>query len=185
MDQTNTISEKDDNEKKIDDAVLTDKRKVDFRQYAGSEKCVSCHKNIYDDNVHTAHYFTTKPAEEKYIKGSFDNGKNVFIYDSDVTMQMEKRDSGLYQVLYYKGVERKALRFDIAVGSGAKGQTFVSWNDNRLTQLPVSYFTAANEWANSPGFPDQGFFWAGLLRPVALNVIHTYGYNNFCSCERT
>lgn len=66
---------------------------------------------------------------------------------------MEKRDSGFYEVGYYEGVERIAKRFDIVVGSGSKGQTYITRFKNRFYQLPVSYLTAANKWANSPQFP--------------------------------
>ena len=63
---------------------------------------------------------------------------------------MEKRDSGFYQVAYYKGQQRITGRFDIVVGSGSKGQTYITRYKNELYQLPVSYFTAAHKWANSP-----------------------------------
>ena len=122
-------------------------------QFAGSESCAHCHKKIFESHIHTAHYLTTRPASEKYIKGSFHPGRNSFAYDSGMVVVMEKRDSGLFQVGYYKGVEKIARRFDIVVGSGSKGQTYIYRSDNWLFQLPVSYFTAANEWANSPLFP--------------------------------
>ncbi len=66
---------------------------------------------------------------------------------------MEKRDSGFYQVGYYKGSEKVAGRFDIVVGSGSKGQTYITRFHKQLYQLPVSYFTAAGSWANSPLYP--------------------------------
>ncbi len=56
---------------------------------------------------------------------------------------MEKRDSGFYQVAYYKGDPKITGRFDIVVGSGSKGQTYITRYKNELYQLPVSYFTAA------------------------------------------
>lgn len=146
-----------------------------FEQYVGSEKCAGCHKNIYEDNAHTAHNRTTRPAFEKYIKGSFDSGKNVFDYGNGVIVRMEKRDSGLYQVLYYNGIEEKTLRLDIVIGSGAKGQSFISWNHNRPTQLPITYFTAAGQWANSPGFPTRVL----IHRPITSRCLEchsTYAY---------
>jgi Cytochrome c554 and c-prime len=127
--------------------------KVQREQFAGSETCISCHKNIYDTHIHTAHYLTTRPASEQTIKGSFEPGKNSFVYDSGMVVVMEKRDSGFYQVGYYKAVERVTKRFDMVFGSGSKGQTYVCRMNNRLYQLPVSYFTAAKEWANSPQYP--------------------------------
>jgi hypothetical protein len=76
----------------------------------------------------------------------------VFSFHPGLFVEMEKRDSGLYQVAYSKEIEKVARRFDIVTGSGAKGQTYLSWKGNELFQLPISYLTSANEWANSPGF---------------------------------
>lgn len=125
----------------------------DTTQFIGSLACANCHKNIYDSNIHTAHYLTTRPALEAFIKGSFEPGKNTFAYDERMVVAMEKRDSGFYQVGYYDGIERITKRMDIVVGSGFKGQTYITRSQNRLFQLPVSYFTAANKWANSPQYP--------------------------------
>ncbi|HCL83060.1 MAG TPA: hypothetical protein DIC22_03750 [Chitinophagaceae bacterium] len=146
-----------ENDKKANDKVAssTDSTRdpVDLAQFAGSASCAGCHKNIYDSHIHTAHYLTTRPALEKYIKGSFEKGKNRYAYDSGRVVVMEKRDSGLYQVGYYQGTEKVAGRFDIVVGSGSKGQTYITRFHQQLYQLPVSYFTAAGSWANSPLYP--------------------------------
>jgi len=127
--------------------------KISFDQFAGSDACAKCHKNIYDSHVHTAHYLSTRPPLEKYLKGSFERGTNTYAYDSNMVIAMEKRDSGYYQVGYYQGIERITKRFDIIFGSASKGQTYATRFQNRLYQLPVSYFTAAKKWANSPQFP--------------------------------
>ena len=126
---------------------------VNYEQFAGSRVCANCHQNIYNSHIHTPHYLTTRPATEEYIKGSFEPEKNRYAYDSDIVVVMEKRDSGFYQVGYYKGMPGIIKRFDIVVGSGAKGQTYITRFKNRLYQLPVSYFTAADKWANSPQYP--------------------------------
>jgi hypothetical protein len=68
---------------------------------------------------------------------------------------MQKRDSGFYQVAYFKGEEKKAMRFDMVIGSGVMGQSFLTWRNNKLYQLPITYFTAADQWSNSPGFPNE------------------------------
>ena len=127
-------------------------------QFAGSATCANCHKNIYDTHIHTAHYLTSQPALEKYIKGSFVTGKNFYAYNGSVAIAMEKRDSGFYQVEYYRETEQKAHRFDIVIGSGTMGQSYLYWQDNYLYQLPITYFSAANAWSNSPGFPDRIIF---------------------------
>ena len=96
-------------------------------KFAGSEACANCHKNIYESHLTTAHYLTSRPAIEKYIKGSFEPGKNVYAYNKSVVVAVEKRDSGFYQVEYFRDTEKKARRFDIVIGSGTMGQSFLTW----------------------------------------------------------
>ena len=127
-------------------------RQVAFNQFAGSEACANCHKDIHEDFIHTPHHLTSAPASETSIKGSFAAGKNIYNYDLVRKVVMEKRDSGFYQVLYDHNTEKTARRFDVTIGSGTRGQTYLSWAKNSLFQLPVSYFTHTNDWANSPGY---------------------------------
>ena len=127
-------------------------------QFAGSATCITCHKSIYDTHINTAHYLTSRPASEKYIKGSFEPGKNFYAYNNSVRIAMEKREDGFYQVEYFRETEKKAHRFDIVIGSGTMGQSYLYWMNNHLFQLPITYFTAANAWSNSPGFPDKVLF---------------------------
>lgn len=126
-----------------------------FAAYAGDEKCASCHKDIYDQHLKTAHHLTSLPAAEKNINGSFEKGKNSFSYSPLLNIAMEKRDSGLYQVVYFKNEEKMAMRFNITVGSGTMGQSYIEKRGNRYFQMPVTFFAAAHQWSNSPGFPND------------------------------
>lgn len=123
-------------------------------QFAGSASCKSCHADIYNSYQHTAHQLTSAPGEKKFIKGSFESGQNMVYYSPYDRVAMEDRDSGLYQTSYYKNEAKQSARMDMVIGSGTKGQTYLYWNNYSLFQLPVSYFTAANSWANSPGNND-------------------------------
>lgn len=124
-----------------------------FKEFAGSATCVSCHKDIYDAHQLTEHYHSSATATEKNIAGSFEKGKNIYVVDQITSVIMEKRDSGFYQVEYLNGKEEKKGRFDIVIGSGRKGQSYLSWAGSRLVQMPITFFTPANNWSNSPGFP--------------------------------
>ncbi len=162
-------------EKKLDAVETT---KVNFQQFAGSETCLNCHKKIYESHIKTPHYLTSKPAIEKYILGSFEKGKNIFPFHPGLFVAMEKRDSGLFQVAYLKDIEKVARRFDIVMGSGTKGQTYLSWKGNELFQLPITYFTAASEWCNSPGYPNKVLF----NRPVTSRCFECHStYANVIS----
>jgi len=158
---TKCINEENDKIQEKKNDTLQDKnaieeaKKISFAEFAGSSACVNCHKDITQKHGHTAHYRTSQPATEKNIKGSFKANKNIYAYNPSLLVAMEKRDSGLFQVVYYKEEEKMDLRFDMTIGSGAKGQSFARWKNNWLFQLPITYFTAADRWANSPGFPNK------------------------------
>lgn len=126
-----------------------------FSEYAGSASCVSCHKAICDSLASTAHFQTSAVANEKNIAGSFEPGKNQYHYPSGGAVAMEKSAGGLYQVGYLNDVEKKRQRFDMVIGSGTHGQSYATWNGNKLYQMPITYFTSANAWCNSPGYPNK------------------------------
>ncbi len=64
---------------------------------------------------------------------------------------MEKRDSGLFQVLYIKDMETESRRFDISFGL-THAQTWLYWQGDHTYELPVSYYRSVNDWGTSPGF---------------------------------
>lgn len=142
-----------------------------FDAYASAEKCASCHKDIYEKHLKTAHHLTGQPADGETIMGSFENGKNTYSYTPSILLSMQKRDSGFYQVAYYKGEEKKAMRFDMVIGSGVMGESYLNWRGNRLYQLPITFFTAANQWANSPGFPNDRVL---IDRPVTARCLECH-----------
>jgi hypothetical protein len=120
--------------------------------FAGSNKCINCHKDLYDGFLHTAHNVTSQPALEKTVKGNFSFPDNILLYSYYSRLAMRDTDSGFYQVLYNRDKEVNRYRMDMIIGSGVRGQSYLSWRDNELLQLPASYFTTSHTWVNSPGF---------------------------------
>lgn len=123
--------------------------------YAGSATCASCHKDVYDSYLSTAHHNTSRKATDSTVLGSFNSPDNNFKFANGASVIMEKRDSGLYQVAYMDGQFQQAERFEIAIGSGRKAQTHVYFKGDQYYQLPISYLVSAHSWANSPGFPSS------------------------------
>jgi hypothetical protein len=135
-----------------------DERKPDDPRengYAGADACISCHKNIVDSYQHTAHHLSTAPANDKSIAGSFKPGSNDLYYRPGVKVSMEERDGSFYQVAYKNDTAMEARKFDIVVGSGRKAQTFLYWLNDKVLQLPVSYYVPSGTWANSPNYPQD------------------------------
>jgi hypothetical protein len=140
-------------------------------EYAGSEACVNCHKPVYDSFLHTAHYRTSREASSLTVKGSFDPPGNSFTFRPGMSVAMERRHSGLYQVATVDGKEEEH-RFDMVIGSGRKAQTFLYWDGNSAMQLPISYFVTLHSWANSPDFPPDRI-WFGRSIPSRCFECHS------------
>lgn len=121
--------------------------------YAGDEACASCHAGLYKSHRQTAHHRTSMPANDLTVLGSFAAGSNGFQFPNGARVQMEQRAGKLYQAAYVGTTEQQARPMDIVIGSGAKGQSFLAWNRRSLYQLPITFFSAAHTWSNSPGFP--------------------------------
>jgi len=142
-----------------------------WEAYAAPATCGSCHTDIYQHFLQTAHYKTGLPANDSTVMGSFEKGTNEYSYTDQIKLVMEHRDSGLYQVAFFRGAEKKAMRFDMVIGSGVMGQSYLNWRADRLYQLPITFFTAANQWSNSPGFPSERVL---IDRPVTARCLECH-----------
>ncbi|AUP81193.1 multiheme c-type cytochrome [Flavivirga eckloniae] len=125
--------------------------------FAGSATCVECHLEIYNTHIETAHYKSTAKANLKTVKGSFTPPKNSFSLNDSIEFKMENRNGLLYQEAFLKSDNQRisSSRFDITIGSGTKGQSYLKWKDSSLYQLQVTYFTSNDSWVNSPGYPSD------------------------------
>jgi Cytochrome c554 and c-prime len=147
----------------------------DGKAFAGSASCKSCHKNIYESHIQTAHYRDSRSADSKeYIKGSFDSGNNHFVYNKWMEVVLEKKDGRFWQTSYVNGTEVQREAFGIVIGSGRKGQTYLYWNDGKLFQLPVSYYTPLDNWCNSPGYPTSFIRFDRQITPHCIECHGTY-----------
>jgi hypothetical protein len=142
--------------------------------FAGSASCKSCHKDIFESHIKTAHYLTSGPGTSEYIKGSFAPGKNKFTYNKFMNVVLEKKDNGFFETAYMNGFESESEPINIVIGSGRKGQTYLYWNGNKLFQLPVSYYTTLQSWCNSPGYPTNFIRYNRIVPARCLECHGTY-----------
>lgn len=144
------------------------------KRFAGNETCKGCHKNIFELQSQTPHELSSRPGNTTSIKGSFEDGKNVFKLSSQLKVVMEKTAKGLSEVGYVDGLEVMRQPMDIVIGSGTKGQTYLYWYGNKLFQLPVSYYTPLNTWCKSPGFPNDKILFNRPISGRCLECHSTY-----------
>ncbi|MCZ4245314.1 hypothetical protein [Pedobacter punctiformis] len=121
--------------------------------YTGAATCIKCHVALSQSFAHNPHGLTSKPVNNQDLSRVFEPDSNTFSFNAHMRVVIEKRNKGIYQVAYENGKETHAERFDIQFGSGEKAFTYGYWKGKKLMELPLSYFTSINNWANSPSFP--------------------------------
>lgn len=148
----------------------------DMDSFAESISCSECHADIYKTHVETAHFNTSKLADSISIKGSFKEGSNMLDL-KDVTFTMLDKNGTFYQRTNIKNrnITIPDNQFDVVVGSGVRGQTYLTWKDDELFQLHASYHTQSDSWINSIGYPE--YFTERPVRDACINCHVTYAEN--------
>jgi len=145
--------------------------------FVGSVSCRECHADVYESHIETAHFKTSGIADSQNIKGSFKEGENTLDLN-DVTFNMLSKGDSFFQHTKIKNrsIEILPSKFDIVIGSGIRGQTYLSWRNDELFQLQASYYTPTNSWVNSPGFPSYSV--ERPIRDACLKCHLTYAKNS-------
>jgi len=121
---------------------------------AGAASCGPCHPGVSHSYPQTAHFLTSARADAASIRGSFIEGRNVLqTANPGVSFRMERKGDGFYQTASDHG-RTHTERFDLVMGSGRRGQSYLYWKSGLLYQLPISYLALTGGWINSPGYPD-------------------------------
>lgn len=121
--------------------------------YAERTSCQTCHRSVSDQFNETSHFHTSSVFKGEGLDLS--EAPVTFDFSEHLRVEIQKRDSQIFQVAYSGNTELQASPFNIIFGSGEKAQTYAYWNDGGLFQLPLSYYTTIAAWANSPGFPEN------------------------------
>ena len=120
----------------------------------GAASCGPCHPAVTQSYRQTAHFRTSGSANSTSIRGSFLDGRNVLqTAVPEVHFRMERKGEAFYQTAFDHG-RSHSERFDLVLGSGRRGQSYLYWKSGLLYQLPVSYLALTGGWINSPGYPD-------------------------------
>lgn len=145
-------------------------------EYAGSQTCISCHEDIYNQHIKTPHHNTSQLVNDKNVLGDFTINNSLKLNDS-IVYKMTAEDS-LYQSGFVNGQLINKAPFDIIVGSGTKGQTYLYWDKSQLYQLPVSSLTDGNRWINSPGYTNDRIHFNRAVVPNCLECHSTFAKNS-------
>ncbi|MCX2493971.1 multiheme c-type cytochrome [Pedobacter sp. PF22-3] len=139
--------------------------------YTGPATCIKCHQEIKQSFAHNAHGLTSKPVYDQELLKVFASDSNAFNFDIHQKVVIEKRSGGVFQVAYVDGKEVRAEKFDMVFGSGEKAYTYAYWKGKKLYELPLSYFSEIRNWAISPGFTKQTFYYD---RPIGSRCLECH-----------
>jgi hypothetical protein len=145
--------------------------------YAGDLACAQCHRKQAVTYALTPHARDSAPASPGYILGSFLPGHNVLhTSDPNLVINMISGPDGFYQSAVNLSDPQNHLteRFDIVIGSGRHGQSYLYWDDNQLYELPASYWAPDHAWIISPGFPDGQVHFDRPVEPRCLECHTSY-----------
>lgn len=128
-------------------------------QYAGSESCVSCHKDVISSFSHDPHFKTSGKVNDSLLASYLKADNNVGYYGDSSFVRVEKRDGNFVQSHIRNGKTVRSEKIDFAIGAAVKAQTYTYWKNSQLFQLPLTYFVTRQQWTNSPGYPmDKPYF---------------------------
>jgi hypothetical protein len=152
--------------------------------YVGDARCFSCHKNISQTYQLTGHHLTSQLPTSSSVHGSFRNDSNILTIvnpaqsvEPGLQFRMESRKDGFFETArsgWNSEVFQRTERIDLVTGSGARGQTYLYWQGDRLFELPGSYWTDGHRWINSPGYINGTAEFSRAVNPACLECHATY-----------
>ncbi len=124
--------------------------------FVGDEACFDCHETEYtgyqDHGMARSYYPLTAENRVEQVSG-------VVIQDpnSDLVYSIVEIEDQLYQEEYRLGPDGSRenvlrRRMDYVVGSGNAARTYLTDNNGRLNQLPLTWYTQKGRWDFSPGY---------------------------------
>ena len=147
--------------------------------YAGEAVCTRCHEKQANTYALPPHALDSSLPSAKTIVGDFSREHAVLrTRNPNLAFVMVAAPDAFYQSAVDlsdpEHLKSEMKRFDIVVGSGRHGQTYLYWQDDQLFELPVSYWTYDHRWVNSPGYPDGELHWNRAVGPRCLECHVSY-----------
>ena len=111
--------------------------------YVGSETCIECHKQEYDDWLISDHALAMDTASEKSVLGDFNNSEFTRY---NITSRFYKKDGKFF--VHTQGPEGKMGDFQVAYTFGYTPlqQYLIPFEGGRLQCLPITWDTDKGKW---------------------------------------
>lgn len=134
----------------------------DFSGFVGSAACTECHQEIAERyRSHPMSRAMSLAASDADAIEDFAAGEVGFETSANRRYRVVKRDG---KVTHHEiGLDPKTgeVLFDhaeevtYAIGSGARGRTYVTVEEGRMYESPISWYSSQAKWDLSPGYPPE------------------------------
>lgn len=121
--------------------------------FVGSENCIQCHAELVKLHWQTAHFKSSALADINSVKAPLKESRNRLDIDNGSFLILNHRKGQFFEETYETSnkVPKTTRPIDMVIGSGTKGQTYLTWSQDSLYQLHLSYFSETNQLIKSPG----------------------------------
>ena len=124
--------------------------------YVGDAACATCHEDLYASYqqhgmAQSLYPLTAENAVERYDGDVLRHEDSGFLYTA------YERDGAFFQEEYRENAQgekthRLVRRMDFVVGSGTAARTYLTKEEERYYELPLTWYTQAERWDFSPGY---------------------------------
>ncbi len=117
--------------------------------YAGNEACAPCHPQEARRHAESHHAHSAAPVDPALHGEAFRKGPELD--DTEGTRYRPRMVAGECVLEATRGGETVRVRAEHALGSGARGVTFLGRYQEKPTELRLSYYGDRREWDFTPG----------------------------------
>ncbi len=126
--------------------------------YLGSKACAACHAAKFETFKETRHHWAATAPDDRPMPAAFHSGGASFASSDPAVRFAMAHENGRYvqkvSVTTPKIRREATAPIGMVYGHGGKfDEVYFKWDDNRLTELPVTWLHPTKEWANAPVNP--------------------------------
>lgn len=146
--------------------------------FVGDAACFDCHEDLYRSYqshgmAQSFYPLTTENAVEDF------SGVPHYHEATRMYYRAIRRDGRFYQEEYRQGADGRRTHelvreMDYVVGSGSAARTYLTEQDGRLYELPLTWYTQAGRWDFSPGYAEQNSRFDRLISDRCMACHNSY-----------
>ena len=149
--------------------------------FVGSKRCQRCHEDIYEK--YQGHPMAKAMSPSSEITDSIEHRSDLLVFSDPAFLEYEIEVAG-DMILHHERVlddegsilVRQTEPIAFALGSGARGRSYLLEREGELFMSPLSWYTRDRKWGLSPGFTPADH--SQFSRPISDRCLR-------CHCGQT